>query len=242
VNSVIRYQHENINYTNSLIGSRGSRLLSGSISVDPIETVWASLSGSQTVSLEDEDTYQKITSGLLRVSTQWLPRLVTSEEASYIHDQRIQENATINSWRYRLSADVELLNDLSFLANYSFQTYSSDQYYQIENRDAIDIQFTYLITQSIFLRGGGRLNREGDREDISQNYVFSWNLTPRISATSTLRISDSNSSNGILALTLQNNFTLSNRTSMNIVYSYGRVEVPSTTTTSSFRVNFSTSF
>jgi hypothetical protein len=242
VSSVVRYQHENIDYTNSLIGSRGTRLLSASISVTPIETIGASLSGSRTTSLEEDDTYQRITSGLFRVSTQWLPRLTTSEEAGYIHDERIQEDAVIDSWRYRLSADIKLLEDLSLLTNYSFQTYSSNQLYQIKNRSAIELQFTYLITPSIFLRGAGKLNREGDREDTSQNYVLSWNLTQRISASSSLRITDSNSENGIVALTAQNTYILSNRTSVNLIYSYGSVSVPNTITTSSFRVDFSTSF
>jgi len=242
VSSVARIQQENIDYDNSAIGSRSTQTLSLSLSIDPIETMDFSVAGSRINSLENNDLYQRLTSGLFRLSTQWLPTLSTLGEVGYTHDERIQDGAVIDSWRYRLSSDARLWQNFAVIASYYFQNYTSDLPYQIESRDGADVQFTYSVTSSLFARGGVRLDREGDRKDMTQDYSLSWNLTERITASSSLRKTNSNTGNDIVTLGAQGNYSLSNRTSISLNYSYNRVSEPDISSTSSYRVGFSTSF
>jgi len=242
VSSVARVQQEKIEYDNEAIGTRGTQTVSLSISIDPIESVDISVAGSQINSLENNDLHQRLTSGLFRLSMQWFPSLSTLVETGYTHDERIQEDAVIDSWRYRLSGDARIWQNLAMIASYSFQDYTSDLPSQIESRDGADVQFTYSVTIAIFARGGVRIDREGEREDVTQDYSLSWNLTQRITASSSLRITDSNTGNDIISLGAQGNYSLSNRTSLSLNYSYNRITEPDISSTSSYRVGFSTSF
>lgn len=242
INTIAQYQRDYSDYTGSSIGSFGSERYSLTFVVRPMETIQATVSGSHLTSLENEEEVQRVSNGLIRVSTQWISGLATTSEIGYSQSDGLVLNSTVGSWTYRISADTKPFPNVSVTGGYRIQTYDSDQIYAIDRRDAVSVHVTYRTTPSIFLRGSGSYSKEGENENISQDYSLSWRVSQRVSASAVMRLSGSESGINTETYSVQNSYILSSRTGLNLGYSLNKSDLGETIETSSFRVGFHTSF
>jgi hypothetical protein len=241
-NSVARYQHDYTEYSTSAIGSHESKIASLTFLSNPLETMEISLSGSHSQNDENDLESQRVSSGLLHLSTLLLPNLSSIAEIGYTHDDRSVQDWITNSWRYRISFDAKVLRSLNLIAGYSLQDYDSNQSSSVDRREEADIRFNYRLTSTIFLRGGGTISREDDQLEVFQDYSLNWNATRKISASVYTRLVDSNSGYHTQTLNVQSQYNLSNRTNLFFGYSLNRIEQEQIEEIGSYRIGFNTSF
>jgi hypothetical protein len=248
-----RYSRDFVNYLDNSIGSRGTETYSATFSSKPMETVDASLAASRTTNFDngqeslDGAPAQRVEASLLRVTTVWLPAFSTISELGFTRDQRVPERVTIDSWLCGISSTVQLLRNLNATGSYRLQKYQSqarlsNYAYSIDRTESMGIGADYRATTTVSFRSTGRIDREGEQEEISQEHSFNWNVTSKISAYAEARWTDSNIGNDTFAFSLQSTYNPTHRTSLNLSYDFNRIGSAVTSESSSYRVGITSSF
>lgn len=212
-----------------------------SIQYKPLQTLEFSLSLIHRDNYIGQMKSQEINYGLARIRGTLLPRLETMQELSGGRNTSMSGNTGFDSWSYRSNLIGRVTSKLEMTAGYFHQRIRDLNGFE-RSKNQYDFSFGYLVTSSIQTRGNLNLTKDGQTRYFNQDYSISWVLSPKISTSGTVSITEyqNGTSSRSERYSAQVEYSLSRRTFLSGSYSENDLPASSGISGRSVRVGLRT--
>jgi len=165
--------------------------LTYALQVRPAPTMDLLLSGFNRNNSQGGLRFQETNNVLVKGSSTLWRGLRVQAEGAYSRNNQFIADRTFDTWTWRTSADAILTASLDIRISTLYQTTTELDSDSVRIRRTHTGSADFAATSSITVRGTVTIGDDQNREYISQDYSFSWRLSPKLTASSIVNIIDS---------------------------------------------------
>jgi hypothetical protein len=122
---------------------------------------------------------REINNFLAQVNGRPLPELTATVQLARTRSHQFLVGGRSDAWNTRVSMDANLTRRLSAVVTYGRQSVTTKSEDRARLRHHYGVAVDFRLTPSILLRGDVSLI-EDERESRTQDYLVSWNVTPKL--------------------------------------------------------------
>jgi hypothetical protein len=194
------------------------RSASYTLRLDPLPTLTSSLSLSNRRSFIDGERELEATSALAEASGMPVRGLNLSMEVGRNRNDAFFLGRRDISWTYRASLDGSFTRSLDAIISYLYRRTTSRPEDEARNRNEYSLGFDYRMTRTILGRGTVTIVNDV-RDTVSQDYLLTWNLTPKLSLGAQAFLDDVDEGVSTDRYNANLNFYVNQRTTLYLTYS-----------------------